>query len=181
MFKIATLATVALAVLSSPLDARMLPEVCQRKGAPGICKASIPSWQFNPATKKCEKFIHGGCGGFVPFTSLEKCQATCNPEPKPKPGPDKLKSCYSPADPGPCRARIRSWHYNKFTQKCEMFLYGGCKGNVPFKSVEDCRQTCEGEEPKHKLETKPKSKSKAVPKLKSKPKSESKPKLLAKG
>ena len=33
--------------------------------------------------------------------------------------------------------------YNKETEKCEEFVYGGCKGNEnSFMSIEECTNTC---------------------------------------
>jgi len=30
---------------------------------------------------------------------------------------------------GPCRAAINRWHYSASTERCETFIYGGCRGN----------------------------------------------------
>lgn len=52
--------------------------------------------------------------------------------------------CQQPVDPGPCRASIQRYAYNASTQRCEMFIYGGCQGNSNnFDRIEDCQQRCE--------------------------------------
>ena len=51
--------------------------------------------------------------------------------------------CDLPAAPGPCRAHIPRWFYNSKTERCEQFIYGGCKGNHNnFVSPSECRQVC---------------------------------------
>ncbi|ORX88747.1 hypothetical protein K493DRAFT_341091 [Basidiobolus meristosporus CBS 931.73] len=152
MHKFAPPAILALSVLCGSLSAYDLPQVCYRQGDPGMCKAAIPRWHYNPATEKCEEFTYGGCGGYVPFKSLEKCQTTCKVEWEPELGPepkhDKPKVCYRKGETGPCRAAMPAWQFNMKTGKCEKFTYGGCDGFVPFRSVSDCQKTCAGEESK---------------------------------
>ncbi|XP_060103680.1 tissue factor pathway inhibitor 2-like [Heteronotia binoei] len=56
---------------------------------------------------------------------------------------DKREICLMPRDIGLCRAIIPSWYYNRYTQTCEEFDYGGCGGNENnFESEEHCEQTC---------------------------------------
>ena len=46
---------------------------------------------------------------------------------------------------GPCRAGFPRWTWMDGT--CQRFLYGGCRGNNNnFHSVEECRETCSGQE-----------------------------------
>lgn len=52
-------------------------------------------------------------------------------------------SCLEEPDPGACEAYIEKSYYDKGTGKCEIFIYGGCKGNVPFSTLEECRSVCE--------------------------------------
>jgi hypothetical protein len=40
---------------------------------PGPCDAAIPKYFYNPVTGLCEQFIWGGCGGVVPFQTLQEC------------------------------------------------------------------------------------------------------------
>lgn len=47
---------------------------CHLEPDPGICLAYFPKYYFNRETGHCEEFIWGGCGGVVPFDTLEECQ-----------------------------------------------------------------------------------------------------------
>ncbi len=51
--------------------------------------------------------------------------------------------CLLQVDEGPCRGEIERYYYNTITQKCEIFYYGGCRGNANnFKSYQECQKTC---------------------------------------
>ncbi|XP_078093726.1 tissue factor pathway inhibitor 2-like [Mustelus asterias] len=51
--------------------------------------------------------------------------------------------CLLLKDPGPCRASSRRFYYNRYTQKCEQFIYGGCRGNENnFRSMQECKLHC---------------------------------------
>ena len=51
--------------------------------------------------------------------------------------------CNLPKETGPCRASIRRYFYNKDTEECEQFTYGGCRGNENnFETKEACEETC---------------------------------------
>jgi len=74
---------VALAVLMSGCMATNEPKVkkidprCQQKGETGRCRAAIQRYYFNSEKGECQMFIWGGCGGIVPFETMESCQKTC--------------------------------------------------------------------------------------------------------
>ncbi|XP_025091570.1 kappaPI-stichotoxin-Shd2a-like [Pomacea canaliculata] len=54
------------------------PEYCSEPSVPGLCMAYFPRYFYNAATKKCEQFIYGGCGGNSNnFFTLTDCQSTC--------------------------------------------------------------------------------------------------------
>ncbi|XP_053322404.1 tissue factor pathway inhibitor 2 [Spea bombifrons] len=51
--------------------------------------------------------------------------------------------CLLPLDEGPCRGLLPRYYYNRFTQTCEEFAYGGCDGNANnFMFLEDCEKVC---------------------------------------
>ncbi|KAJ8246361.1 hypothetical protein GJAV_G00266880 [Gymnothorax javanicus] len=55
---------------------------CGLPSLQGPCKAYEPRWAYSSATKKCQSFIYGGCGGNDNnFESKEACEDTC-PFPK---------------------------------------------------------------------------------------------------
>ena len=41
-------------------------EACALVPDPGSCAAAFERYFFNPATRRCEVFIYGGCDGEVP-------------------------------------------------------------------------------------------------------------------
>ncbi|VDP82363.1 unnamed protein product [Echinostoma caproni] len=46
-------------------------------------------------------------------------------------------------EPGNCRAAITRYAFNRATNKCEEFIYGGCGGNENnFKTKFDCELAC---------------------------------------
>jgi hypothetical protein len=48
-------------------------ENCDLVPDPGLCKAYIPKYYFDKTDRKCKEFIWGGCGGVVPFNTMEEC------------------------------------------------------------------------------------------------------------
>ncbi|XP_038653503.1 kunitz-type serine protease inhibitor-like isoform X2 [Scyliorhinus canicula] len=42
---------------------------------------------------------------------------------------DEREFCYSLPSPGNCRASMPRFFYNRSTETCEPFSYGGCGGN----------------------------------------------------
>lgn len=53
-----------------------------------------------------------------------------------------VENCQLKPDPGPCRARMDGFFYNKDSKSCQKFIYGGCQGTLPFAKLEDCESTC---------------------------------------
>ncbi|GFS71683.1 papilin [Nephila pilipes] len=80
---------------------------------------------FNERTKKCEKPCDARCN----ITLLEDY-------------------CFLPNVTGNCRAGFYNYFFNKFTGKCEKFLYGGCGGNKNnFQKKEECEEKCSKKDP----------------------------------
>jgi len=51
------------------------------------------------------------------------------------------KRCNIKPDPGPCKAAITKYYFDKKEQICKPFTWGGCMGSVPFDALEEC-QSC---------------------------------------
>ena len=52
--------------------------ICGLEPESGLCEAYFPSYFYNMTSKRCERFIYGGCGGNDNrFSTVEQCQATC--------------------------------------------------------------------------------------------------------
>ena len=128
----------------------------------GRCMARIISWFFDLDTMTCRMFYYGGCGGNDNnFRSQMACEQLCGPTAA-KPAlaaataanlvssaagvlssRSRPQLCSQPKLTGPCRASIRSYYFNSWTSECEMFIYGGCKGNDNrFATLKDCQTTC---------------------------------------
>uniref|UniRef100_A0A8B9BUA3 Tissue factor pathway inhibitor 2 n=1 Tax=Anser brachyrhynchus TaxID=132585 RepID=A0A8B9BUA3_9AVES len=53
------------------------------------------------------------------------------------------RACLLPPDDGPCRALVPRWYYDRYTQSCQEFTYGGCHGNANnFLTLDDCEKSC---------------------------------------
>ncbi|RVE57070.1 hypothetical protein OJAV_G00212710 [Oryzias javanicus] len=51
--------------------------------------------------------------------------------------------CKAPKKIGPCRGSFPRWHHNAASQKCESFLFGGCKENLNnYLTEKECNTTC---------------------------------------
>ena len=53
------------------------------------------------------------------------------------------EDCSSEPVPGPCEALIYGFYYDKPSNKCESFVWGGCGGIRPFETLEACQLKCE--------------------------------------
>ncbi|WP_400193736.1 BPTI/Kunitz domain-containing protein [Hymenobacter sp. B81] len=58
-----------------------LPKRCLLKPDPGVCNAAMPRYYYDPVDKRCKEFIWGGCGGIVPFQTLQECKDCGGEEP----------------------------------------------------------------------------------------------------
>ncbi|WP_324676937.1 BPTI/Kunitz domain-containing protein [Hymenobacter sp. GOD-10R] len=51
-----------------------VPEQCQLTPDPGPCNAAFVRYYYDPKEQKCMPFTWGGCGGTVPFNTLQECK-----------------------------------------------------------------------------------------------------------
>lgn len=56
--------------------------------------------------------------------------------------PEKPLVCSEKPETGRCRAAFQKYFFNAEKQSCEMFIWGGCGGNVPFETKLECEKTC---------------------------------------
>jgi len=59
------------------LNSNNLSDECYLEPESGNCFAAIPAYYFSTDTQSCEMFTWGGCGGVVPFETLEDCINSC--------------------------------------------------------------------------------------------------------
>jgi len=54
-----------------------------------------------------------------------------------------LDQCQLPKIEGPCRGNFRQWYYDKHSDRCFQFRYGGCQGNTNrFNDRQSCEVRC---------------------------------------
>lgn len=114
---------------------------CNLPIVPGPCEGYYPRYGYNPETGVCSQFTYGGClGNNNKFKTQEECDDTCVEN------EFKLKltnKCEQDIEPGPCAGNFTRWGYNKDTEQCEEFNYGGCKGNLnSFLTETECENSC---------------------------------------
>ncbi|XP_042331067.1 actinia tenebrosa protease inhibitors-like, partial [Sceloporus undulatus] len=57
--------------------------------------------------------------------------------------------CKLSYEKGPCQEYQTRYYYKLQTQKCEKFVYGGCRGNENnFRTVEECQKKCQASKSK---------------------------------
>ncbi|XP_068607876.1 kunitz-type protease inhibitor 1a [Brachionichthys hirsutus] len=55
--------------------------------------------------------------------------------------------CMAPMKVGPCRGSFPRWHYNAASEKCEQFIFGGCRENLNnYLTKDKCDNACYGSE-----------------------------------
>ncbi|NOQ16488.1 MAG: hypothetical protein GQ581_05470 [Methyloprofundus sp.] len=71
------LLTILLSACSQLSASKATDSQCTLKPEAGRCRANISKYYFDEKSASCAQFSWGGCGGVVPFTSLEECQNMC--------------------------------------------------------------------------------------------------------
>lgn len=55
-----------------------------------------------------------------------------------------VEICQLPSEVGPCRASKSRYFFDTASGTCQLFTYGGCKGNANrFLTLENCQRVCE--------------------------------------
>ena len=114
---------------------------CSLPVVPGPCEGYYPRYGYDPQTAICSNFNYGGClGNNNKFKTAEECEDTCVEN------EFKLSltsKCEQDIEPGPCAGNFTRWGYNRETEQCEEFNYGGCKGNRnSFLTSQECEASC---------------------------------------
>jgi len=55
---------------------------------------------------------------------------------------DQTGNCTLEPDSGSCLAYMPRYYYDKNEKKCKEFIWGGCDGVVPFKTLKECKKQC---------------------------------------
>jgi hypothetical protein len=51
---------------------------CKLNPDTGACLAAFERYYYDKGEKKCKVFVWGGCGGVVPFNTLQECEKACH-------------------------------------------------------------------------------------------------------
>lgn len=55
----------------------------------------------------------------------------------------KLDSkCYELPKTGKCKAMFTKYYFDNNEKECKQFIWGGCGGNIPFKTLQECENKC---------------------------------------
>ncbi|GAB1602605.1 papilin-like, partial, partial [Argonauta hians] len=128
-------------------------DVCSLPKEQGICYSYSPQYYFNMTSRKCDKFVYGGCGGNANrFATVYKCEQLCSAfVAKPMTtaattvSTQSMKDlCKLPKEAGLCYSYAEMYYYNYQLGQCERFVYGGCGGNDNrFATQLQCQQVCQ--------------------------------------
>ncbi|GAB6024412.1 hypothetical protein CHUAL_009577 [Chamberlinius hualienensis] len=122
----------------SPMGERVRCEdKCLQPVDNGMCRAAFSRYFFNSTSSMCQPFVYGGClGNDNNFETNEQCEEECSHK-------VKVSACEEPKKIGSCRASMKRWYFDKVTQKCQQFIYGGCDGNGNnFETKRQCESVC---------------------------------------
>ncbi|XP_067939856.1 papilin-like [Watersipora subatra] len=123
----------------SQLDDRKPQDVCLLPEVQGQCRARFSQYSYDPATRRCNLFNYGGCGGNSNrFPDQQTCLSTCGPDPL-----SEDDKCLLPPQAGPCNGYFIRWYYDNVSNQCVQFMFGGCQGNSNnYQSEEECKSSC---------------------------------------
>uniref|UniRef100_A0AAY4EAL1 BPTI/Kunitz inhibitor domain-containing protein n=1 Tax=Denticeps clupeoides TaxID=299321 RepID=A0AAY4EAL1_9TELE len=109
--------------------------LCYLPNVVGSCRAAFTRYYYDVTDQTCKTFVYGGCQGNANnFESQEDCESACG---------GVTENCLVPPVVGPCRASIQKYFYNSSVGTCQIFTYGGCKGNKNnYPTLEMCMATC---------------------------------------
>ncbi|XP_035795510.1 papilin-like isoform X2 [Anopheles albimanus] len=112
-------------------------DVCHLPKITGACKQHTNMWYYDTERNLCSQFTYNGClGNANRFEKLEDCMALCSVNESEPP-------CEQPKEDGPCNGTFERWYYDKETGACQLFYYGGCKGNKNnYQSEAACNYHC---------------------------------------
>ncbi|XP_017062546.1 papilin isoform X2 [Drosophila ficusphila] len=117
--------------------------VCSQPPEAGECDNRTTAWFYDNENMACTAFTYTGCGGNENrFETRDQCERQC--------GEFKdVDVCNEPATSGPCTDWQTRYYFNKRSQACEPFTYGGCDGTGNrFNDLYECQTVCiAGREP----------------------------------
>ncbi|EDV43612.1 uncharacterized protein Dana_GF16440, isoform A [Drosophila ananassae] len=113
--------------------------VCTLAPEAGECDNITTAWFYDNDQMACTAFSYSGCGGNGNrFESRDQCERQC--------GEFKgVDVCNEPVTTGPCTQWQTRYFFNRQSQRCEPFTYGGCDGTGNrFNDLYECQAVCIG-------------------------------------
>ncbi|KAL0270939.1 UNVERIFIED_CONTAM: hypothetical protein PYX00_008205 [Menopon gallinae] len=170
-----TTKTTATATTTTPEPTVLSSDRCMQPPDAGTCQSFVHKWYFDYRSQTCDTFVYGGCeGNDNRYDSEFECKHYClgeaytlppfvmrklglrpryHPATEPSttttttPAPRVTDICQLDVDIGACQSYVHKWYYNRETNQCDVFVYGGCLGNENrFDSQSECREACVAEE-----------------------------------
>jgi len=132
-------------VLGTP-DSFMLGDVNGDDDINVLDVVAIIGFIINPGEPSDSEFLAGDYNQDGELNVLDVVAIVyliINPEEEEEEEEELPDECYLIPDPGPCFGYMPMYYYNLDLGQCEMFVYGGCAGLVPFESLAECQNTCE--------------------------------------
>ncbi|XP_070503266.1 papilin isoform X4 [Chironomus tepperi] len=132
-------------------------DLCDLYPLEGRCEENVTRWYFDSYTQNCHEFQYKGCeSNKNNFIDEDSCMNACQhrhlqktPEPTQKTtqAPEinvrGTDVCSEPEDPGSCDEYVINYSYDRETQSCKAFYYGGCGGNGNrFETKAECESNC---------------------------------------
>ncbi|KAJ1345668.1 NAD(P)H-quinone oxidoreductase subunit 5, chloroplastic, variant 3 [Parelaphostrongylus tenuis] len=113
--------------------------VCKHDVDSGECNGIFQRFAFDTESGECRPFTYGGCGGNGNnFATLAECRIKCQ---KAALSPGNL--CEHDIEVGECSGVFVRFGYDKLSNDCRQFTYGGCGGNGNnFATIQECRNVC---------------------------------------
>ncbi|KAK8394131.1 hypothetical protein O3P69_006372 [Scylla paramamosain] len=119
-----------------PVEVDFNAEFCFLEKNEGRCEDYRVYWYYNSETGVCRQFMYGGCeGNENRFKSRDECESKCG---------NAQDVCTLPLVVGPCSGSFKQYYYDRSTNQCYDFDYGGCEGNNNrFDNIQLCQQRCQ--------------------------------------
>ncbi|EYC11231.1 hypothetical protein Y032_0051g2089 [Ancylostoma ceylanicum] len=124
---------------AAPVVVHEFANVCKHDVDAGECNGVFQRFAFDTESGECRPFTYGGCGGNGNnFATLAECRIKCQ---KVALSPGNL--CEHDIEVGECSGVFVRFGYDRFSNDCRQFTYGGCGGNGNnFATIQECRNVC---------------------------------------
>lgn len=136
-------------------------DICSQSKMAGPCRGLFRRWYYNPVTRRCSRFVYGGCeGNGNNFNSSHLCQQICGFGQNAS-FPNDSDACSKPLPDDPavplCKNESSAekehlWYFNATISTCQKFrqcldhVASGNRSSRFFRSGQECVSACGGEE-----------------------------------